>query len=573
MPGQLLQFAGQLLGLAAEHLLLPAIGSPHGVFLVALLPRQLFLAPCQLLQFAQRLLHLGVVLAALHLVEGLVLVLAGVEFEREQVGKVAAGAAAAAAPASLIAEGHLNILEQRLGAQQILQRGLLRSQRLLKFLSFQSRRGRLHGLHRFLKVFVQTGELIVDAVELAPSDAARQRLGLLLELALHLREHLGGLVELLRLLTVLLPQDVPGGRDHFFLPLGEERAFVSLSAPAAPGALALRVGALERAHLQEKHFGRGGVCRRVLGRAVVGDQIAGRKRILFERQQMCRRGLLSARLRYQRHRLYLAAIDRVVQTEVGEAHIVLAFESDHDFFNGSRLHVMARPREFHRGSKILDGLHQIFFARPRFAATRVLQADVVEGILRERPLCLQLAVAGLGEFNRAFVIEREPPARGGGIGMHRERDFGAFELDNVAARLLYLVGAAGIGRVVIANLQPVDPRHRDYRDGVLGRADAVRFHVVVNLLLHVHQQKMEISSAFCRHHRSRFPARAFFVLDEQAHLLRQEPDRLGGNLLVGVAPDRNVSRRNLNQVQRSRFGLRPSHPQRFGAVTEDAGAE
>ena len=128
--GHLLQLPLQLLRLAPQHLLLPALlGSL--LLPLLLLIGQLLLTLGQLFQLLQRFIDLLLLLlllaGGLRLIV-LVLILFGIQFEIEQPFHVARpGAAATASAALLVAERHLNIAGRRFGAHQVLERLLLRT--------------------------------------------------------------------------------------------------------------------------------------------------------------------------------------------------------------------------------------------------------------------------------------------------------------------------------------------------------------------------------------------------------------------------------------------------------------
>src|SRR6185437_402837 len=120
---QLLDLLLQLIGLAAEHLLLPALlGRLFGVGVA--LRGKLALPARQLIQLAQRVLDLRAALAGVERgLHGLVLILLGVELQVEQARQIAPRRVdrAAAAPGT---ESDLDLPERRLRAQQVLE-GLL----------------------------------------------------------------------------------------------------------------------------------------------------------------------------------------------------------------------------------------------------------------------------------------------------------------------------------------------------------------------------------------------------------------------------------------------------------------
>ena len=99
-----------------------------------------------------------------------------VHFEFEHLGQVATGTKTAAAGIAL--ERHLHIAKRGLGPQQVLQRFLLRLDRLLQVDRRQSLGGRDHRLGGLLEVVDEAGNSLIDADQLPSTGAPRQRLGL-----------------------------------------------------------------------------------------------------------------------------------------------------------------------------------------------------------------------------------------------------------------------------------------------------------------------------------------------------------------------------------------------------------
>src|SRR5207244_8294010 len=101
--------------------------------------------------------------ARLPLLRGLVLVLLGVELQVEQTFQIARSAARApaASTAALPSERYLDLAERGFGTQQILQRLLLRPERILPLLPLQLVRRRAHRLHRLRHVFGEALERFV----------------------------------------------------------------------------------------------------------------------------------------------------------------------------------------------------------------------------------------------------------------------------------------------------------------------------------------------------------------------------------------------------------------------------
>jgi hypothetical protein len=113
---------------------------------------------------------------------GLVLILLQVHLELVELAQVAAGTAAAAAAALL--EGDLHVRERRLGAQEMLQRVLLRRHGLLELHVAEIVGCRLHRVCGVLEVLHELLDFLVDARELASARARRERARLIGERAL-----------------------------------------------------------------------------------------------------------------------------------------------------------------------------------------------------------------------------------------------------------------------------------------------------------------------------------------------------------------------------------------------------
>ena len=165
----------QLFGLAAQHFLLPALLGALRV--VALLLGQLFLAARELIQFLQRFVDFFLLLAgrAARRLRCLVLILFGVELQIEQAREVAPSAAARSASAARTAEGHLNLAERGLGAQQILKRLLFAGHGFAPFLLLQFFGGRTHRFRGRVHVFHEAVEFLIFMRQFAALHAPGER--------------------------------------------------------------------------------------------------------------------------------------------------------------------------------------------------------------------------------------------------------------------------------------------------------------------------------------------------------------------------------------------------------------
>ena len=264
----------ELLGFAAQHLLLPAL--LRGLLLaLALLLGQFLLPLGELLAASaapRRSAAAAAALGGLRLLALFVLVLLGIQLQIEEAFHVARGAAAAAATAAaaLLAEGHLDIAERGFGAQQVLQRLLLGRQRVLPLGALQLVGGRTHGLHGLFHVVDEALEGIAGVFQLAGLHAVGQRLGLVAQFGLHARPG----TRRSRRRCPWRPAPLIWFQVAVMISFCRcEIWFCCLVAAAAAAAAArllrLRVVALERLRLDEEHVGAGGRAR-VLGQRRTG---------------------------------------------------------------------------------------------------------------------------------------------------------------------------------------------------------------------------------------------------------------------------------------------------------------
>ncbi len=272
----LLHLALQLLGFAAQHLLLPAL--LEVLRLLALLLGQFLLALGERVQLGKRIVDLfSLLLSRRAGLRGLVLILLGVHLEIEEAGQVAAGAASTPSASALLTEGDLNLAEGRLRPQQSLERLLLVGQSVLPGLLLEFFGRGNHGPRRHLHILLEAGKLLIGRTQSAALHARGERKHLLAQRGLRLRQRLAyvrGVGRSRRLIVLLLPG---GGDQFFFAPrdVGLVAGTLPTSTAAASASLLrLRELALKRVHLDEAD-----VCLRLLmtifsGR-IQADDVAG----------------------------------------------------------------------------------------------------------------------------------------------------------------------------------------------------------------------------------------------------------------------------------------------------------
>src|SRR6185437_15995968 len=250
----------------------------------------------------------------LRLVQALVLILFLVQFQVEQALQIARGSAAtAASAATLTPERHLNIAERRFGTKQILQRLLLRRQRVLPLRALQLIRRGLHFGDSLFHIVHETLERISGLFELPRFHAVRKALRLILELALHARkERRVLLLTAARALAFCL---IPGRGDDFLLALRDLVLLAAIVTPAAATAaalLALREVALERVGLNEEHVGVRGLPR-ILRDRVQAHDITRFYFEVFERNDCAAARSLRVFCAQQRNHLFRRPVYAVMQ--------------------------------------------------------------------------------------------------------------------------------------------------------------------------------------------------------------------------------------------------------------------
>ena len=142
-----LEAAGQLLGLLGELALRPAAGPAQVGRAAGLATHALALLLLPLRQLAQPLeggVHLVVGLLLLAALDGLVLVLELVQLQLEQIGQLLRVHGRVAAGLAFVAEAHLDLAERGLRPLQVLERPLLRGERLLRLPGLQLAAGGGH---------------------------------------------------------------------------------------------------------------------------------------------------------------------------------------------------------------------------------------------------------------------------------------------------------------------------------------------------------------------------------------------------------------------------------------------
>ena len=280
-------FLAQLLGIAPQHLLLPALlelccwrcSAAAPVAAGGARARPAFAVPRRSPFAAAR--------PKTACWPGLVLILLGIQFQVEQARQIAAGAAAAAASAALVPERNLNVAERRFGAQQVLQGSLFRRNRVLPALAFSLIAAGSISSAAASRSFANSG--IPDWPR--PSSRLRARvpsdLRLLLQLALDFGEETRVVA---RLVLVLLPvrSSIPGRRDDLLLPLGNLSLVATGSRAASPRrpAAAIAYNSRSNGSVSMNIMSVCEVTRASLAVRVHADHVARRQLVIFERDQL-----------------------------------------------------------------------------------------------------------------------------------------------------------------------------------------------------------------------------------------------------------------------------------------------
>ncbi len=228
----LLHLAFELFGLAAQHFLLPAF--LEALLRIVWLVRQVFLPLGERIEFFERIFDiLLVLLGGRSGLRGLVLVLLRVQFQIEEAGEIAAGAAATAAATALLAKCDFDLPEGRLSAQQRLQRFLFQRNRILPLRAFQLVCRGAHGSGRLLHILIEIGELLVSLGDVAALHANRKCVDLVAQFLLCIGKELPCAAASLGV-AVLSFCLLPGCGDQLFFALGYFRLVVAASSATAP---------------------------------------------------------------------------------------------------------------------------------------------------------------------------------------------------------------------------------------------------------------------------------------------------------------------------------------------------
>ena len=220
--GQLFHLLLQLLGLTAQHLLLPAL--LHGLRAVALLLGQLFLATGQGIELLQSIVdRFGALFCRRAGLRCLVLVFLRVQFKVEEAGKITTCASSTAATTTaLLAERNLYLAEGRLGTQQVLQRFLFRRDRVVPLHLLQLFGRWRHGRGGRLHVMPKAVEFLIRRRQIPAIHARCQCQRLLLQFGLHFGEELARFRRVLGR-GCLFILALPGRGDQLLLALGNVR--------------------------------------------------------------------------------------------------------------------------------------------------------------------------------------------------------------------------------------------------------------------------------------------------------------------------------------------------------------
>ncbi len=347
LVGQLLDLLLQFVGRPAQHFLLPALfRTLPGI--CAALRAKLALPARQLVQLPQGRLDIRRMLGVGEgRLRALVLVLLRIELQVEQARQIPARRVDACGAAATARKRNFDLAEGRLRAQQVLKCLLLIGDRgtpLLagEFLGRRTHRGR-GGAHLPL----ETAELLVRELQIAHSQAARERRGLSAQCGLDIGEKLR---LLRRLLRRCIPESVllPGCSDDLLLALRDLRLVIGRSAACACAArlLRLREFTLKGVDLNERDV-RVRLAAPVLRRRIHRDDVARSELQGLQRDQgrsVCAPGAL---LPHQIERLLRAPVHGIVQREFAQAEGIVRLRGQGDFLDRACAVIPFRAQQRH----------------------------------------------------------------------------------------------------------------------------------------------------------------------------------------------------------------------------------
>ena len=196
--------------------------------------------------------------------------------------------------------------------------------------------------------------------------------------------------------------------------------------------------------------------------------------------------------------LFRAAVDEIVQFHRGQPDVIFRFKFCDDLLNRIRLHVASRAAEPQGGRRIRERLNQVLMGGARLLAQMVLQTDVIKRVAGNFQRYLQLTLPQRFHVQAGPVIKDHLTACGRHVRVGNQGDGGAAQCDDVAALGFHRVPHARIGRVVVGDLHALDAGHVRNGNRELWRANPVGFHVVLDGLPNIHQEKLEASALFFR---------------------------------------------------------------------------
>ena len=554
---ELLQAARLLLDLVRERALI--LGTPTGRSLGAvgqalLALGLLLLTPCQLAQALQSLVDLFVRLLHFPTLHALVLVLELVQLQFEEVGQVFGTGAATTATAATLLLTHLDLVVERLGPQQVLERLLFLGERTSRIGGVQPLHG---GLHLLAGPRQQGGDLIELGIprDTPVVEARDQGRDLLAKSLLREPNHDQPLVEAFRRIALAVPVQIEGRRDDLPL-LFRQLLFAAAAATTATTAsllLSLAEVGPETTDLNEVNIADGFLITRsgvVASLGVVGDDVPGHQLVFLEEKRVsgAHLGHWRGSGAEQLDRLLLAAVDRIDELHRFDAVVVAGPRLHKDLFQRAGGHVTSGPGEGKHRGLVVQHVDRVLGRGGHQPGARTLHLDAIEPVLLHHEGTGEGAVFVQRQLARQRVVTPEVGVWAGNRREGAQVDTRPAQHGDVAAFVDGPVRQSGVGRKVVHQLEPVHVGQNLHIDAVHLRLDARGTHEVLGDVVHAEEHDLELARVLRPDHGQgpEFAIRA--GAQEEFRFSGLETQVARGNPLVRTARDGDVPRGDLDGV-------------------------
>ena len=188
---------------------------------------------------------------------------------------------------------------------------------------------------------------------------------------------------------------------------------------------------------------------------------------------------------------FRCAVHRVRELQLPDAEVVVCPRFDEQLLDRRRRRVAAGFRDRHGRRLVVEHVDRELRRGADPFAVRAVELDAIEALTCDREAARQRSVRLQRERGRSVVVHHDPSTRRRHRRQNADAHFSAAQRRDVAAALDLLRRKAGVGRVVVFELElphrgQIDERHREHR-----RADAGGLDVVVDRLVQMEQHAFE----------------------------------------------------------------------------------